>query len=107
MDEGRRHDLKQLEKIINDRETDDFTRSQAIQSRKKIIKQLEDKKLTKLRQSLIEASRANDHEATACYERQIVIHSYEQGYSDTPPDPEVWVLPGGVTIYYQYTRKDR
>lgn len=64
MDEGRKLDLEDLEKVLNDPERTEWSKTLAYNNKKKILRQLKDKKLTKLRQYLFEARKKGD-DATA------------------------------------------
>ena len=63
MDEGRYHQLRELQKVLDDPTRTRFAKKSAYRTQQDILRQLKDKKLTHLREQLLNAANAGDKHA--------------------------------------------
>lgn len=74
---GRAGDLAKLNKDRNDTKLSPFVRKQADEAHAKIVEQLKDKKLMRLREQLIEATKAGDMDYAGKIQLQMREHTGE------------------------------
>jgi hypothetical protein len=77
MDDGRKLDLQELDAVLNDPTKSRWAKNLAYRSKKKILLQLKDKRLTQLRQWVINAQRQHDYEVAEKLTYLIKDHTKE------------------------------